>query len=97
MLDMKEGRMAIFKDREKFGSNVLHTVLALGLWLGTIHFNVILVLFAIFFLPLSKALLLVFFSLSLSLSLDYLFIYLSAAKSVFQCNWVAAIVYDNPS
>ncbi|VVA10110.1 PREDICTED: diacylglycerol [Prunus dulcis] len=59
MVEMKEERMAIFKGREKFGSNALHTVVALGIWLGTIHFNVILVFFAILFLPLSKALLVI--------------------------------------
>ncbi|CAN6541353.1 unnamed protein product [Malus baccata var. baccata] len=59
MMEMKEEesqKMAVFKGREIFGSNVLHMVLALGIWLGTIHFNAALVLFTIFFLPFSKAL-----------------------------------------
>ncbi|KAG5134442.1 hypothetical protein JHK82_025630 [Glycine max] len=51
----------VFKGSEVFGDtspNYLKTILALALWLGTIHFNVALVLFAIFFLSLHKALLL---------------------------------------
>ncbi|XP_009369766.2 diacylglycerol O-acyltransferase 2D-like [Pyrus x bretschneideri] len=60
MVEMQEEeyqKMAVFKGREKFGSNVLHMFMALGIWLGTIHFNVGLILFTIFFLPFSKALL----------------------------------------
>lgn len=52
----------VFKGSEVFGDtspNYLKTILALALWLGTIHFNVALVLFAIFFLSLHKALLFV--------------------------------------
>ncbi|KAL5752244.1 hypothetical protein ACOSP7_022431 [Xanthoceras sorbifolium] len=47
----------VFKGNEEFHSNVVHTMLALALWLGIIHFNVLLVLFTIFFMPLSKSLL----------------------------------------
>ncbi|TQD89075.1 hypothetical protein C1H46_025363 [Malus baccata] len=60
MVEMNEEeyqKMAVFKGREKFGSNVLHMFVALGIWLGTIHFNVGLILFTIFFFPFSKALL----------------------------------------
>ncbi|KAM1479455.1 hypothetical protein ACFX2I_026736 [Malus domestica] len=60
MVEMKEEesqKIAVFKGREIFGSNALHSFVALGIWLGTIHFNVALVLFTIFFLPFSKALL----------------------------------------
>ncbi|XP_048431320.1 diacylglycerol O-acyltransferase 2D-like isoform X2 [Pyrus x bretschneideri] len=60
MVEMKEEesqKIAVFKGREIFGSNALHSFVALGIWLGTIHFNMALVLFTIFFLPFSKALL----------------------------------------
>lgn len=52
----KDGGLTVITGREEFGSSALHTLVALGLWLGTIHFNVVLVLFTLFFLPLSKAL-----------------------------------------
>lgn len=51
----------VFKGAEEFESNRLHSVVALGIWLGAIHFNLALLFFS-FFLPLSKAFLFVFFS-----------------------------------
>ena len=62
----------VFKATEVFAaessskSKGFKATLALALWLGAIHFNGALMLFAFLFLPLSKALL--FVSLSLSLS-----------------------------
>ncbi|KAG2695078.1 hypothetical protein I3760_07G000100 [Carya illinoinensis] len=47
----------VFKGAEEFESTRMHSVVALGLWLGAIHFNVALLLVSLFFLPLSKALL----------------------------------------
>jgi len=49
--------------REEFGnsSNTFSAILAMALWLGAIHFNVALVLFALFYLPLPKLLLFVFY------------------------------------
>ncbi|XP_057448878.1 diacylglycerol O-acyltransferase 2D [Lotus japonicus] len=49
----------VFNGRQEFSdsSNVPSTIFAMSLWLGAIHFNVALVLFAVFFLPLSKSLL----------------------------------------
>ncbi|KAI6700291.1 hypothetical protein NL676_014615 [Syzygium grande] len=55
-------KFRVFNGREQFpSSNVLHTVTALLIWLGAIHFDAILVLFSLLFLPLSKALLVVGF------------------------------------
>ncbi|KAI4325721.1 hypothetical protein MLD38_031095 [Melastoma candidum] len=43
--------MKVFDGRKEFpSSNVFHTVVALGIWLGAIHFNVLLVLFSLLFL-----------------------------------------------
>lgn len=47
----------VFKGRQEFQSNILHAVIALGIWLGAIHFNVAVVLFSLLFLPFSYALL----------------------------------------
>nr|ARF06254.1 diacylglycerol acyltransferase 2 [Litchi chinensis] len=47
----------VFKGRDEFDSNIMRAMLALAIWLGTIHFNVLLVLTSIFILPLSKSLL----------------------------------------
>ncbi|OIV93678.1 hypothetical protein TanjilG_16529 [Lupinus angustifolius] len=52
--------LKVFKASEEFSdvsSNSLKTIVALGLWLGTIHLNAALILFALLFLPLSKSLL----------------------------------------
>ncbi|KAK7386589.1 hypothetical protein VNO78_26922 [Psophocarpus tetragonolobus] len=51
----------VFKGSEEFGdtsANYAKTILALALWLGTIHFNAALMLFAVLFISLRKALLL---------------------------------------
>ncbi|CAJ1930734.1 unnamed protein product [Sphenostylis stenocarpa] len=49
----------VISGREEFGdsSNLLSAILAMVLWLGAIHFNVALILFALFFLPFTKFLL----------------------------------------
>ncbi|RDX79176.1 Diacylglycerol O-acyltransferase 2D, partial [Mucuna pruriens] len=49
--------------REEFGdsSSLLSVILAMVLWLGAIHFNITLIIFAVFFLPISKSLLFVFY------------------------------------
>ncbi|KAK7250746.1 hypothetical protein RIF29_33387 [Crotalaria pallida] len=50
----------VFKASEVFAdssSNAFKTIFALAFWLGAIHLNALLVLFALLFLPLSKALL----------------------------------------
>ncbi|KAI5438475.1 diacylglycerol O-acyltransferase 2D [Lathyrus oleraceus] len=54
-----------FNGREEFSdsSNTFHSILALSLWLGWIHFNIALILSAIFLLPLSKSLLVIGFLL----------------------------------
>ncbi|XP_048335214.1 diacylglycerol O-acyltransferase 2D [Ziziphus jujuba] len=64
----EDGGLTVFTGREELGSSVLlRTLAALGIWLGTIHFNALLVLFSLLFLPLSKALvvfgLLLFFAI----------------------------------
>lgn len=45
-----------FSGRKEFPSNIFLSIFALTLWLGSIHFNVLLVLFSLIFLPLSKSL-----------------------------------------
>ncbi|RZC30136.1 Diacylglycerol O-acyltransferase 2D isoform B [Glycine soja] len=49
----------LISGREEFGdsSNLFSAILAMVLWLGAIHFNIALILLAVFFLPLSKSLL----------------------------------------
>ncbi|KAK1587942.1 hypothetical protein Q3G72_018510 [Acer saccharum] len=55
MGEHKEGYRE-FKGKEGFPSNVFYTTVALFIWLGIIHFLVLLVLFTVFFLPLTKSL-----------------------------------------
>ncbi|GLT29984.1 hypothetical protein SLA2020_048110 [Shorea laevis] len=45
-----------FRGREEFRSTIFDAILALTLWLGPIYFNAFLVLISLFFLPLSKSL-----------------------------------------
>ncbi|KAL2348728.1 hypothetical protein Fmac_002728 [Flemingia macrophylla] len=49
----------VISGRQQFGdsSNVFDTIIAMALWLGAIHFNIALIFYAVFFLPLSKSLL----------------------------------------
>lgn len=67
-LDGGGGEEKLFSGREEFGksSNTFKQIVALAIWLGAIHFDAALVLFALLFLPLSKALLFVFTLLLLS-------------------------------
>ncbi|KAI3426627.1 uncharacterized protein J3R85_009825 [Psidium guajava] len=51
-------KLKVFNGREEFpSSNIWHTMVALGIWLGAIHFVALLVLFSLLFLSPSKALL----------------------------------------
>ncbi|KAF7829088.1 diacylglycerol O-acyltransferase 2D [Senna tora] len=52
------GEEKVFRGRDEFGksSNTFKQIVALAIWLGAIHFNAALLLFALFFLPFSKAL-----------------------------------------
>ncbi|KAK7406966.1 hypothetical protein VNO78_08602 [Psophocarpus tetragonolobus] len=49
----------VISGREEFGnsSNLFSAILAMALWLGAIHFNIVLIILALFFLTLSKSLL----------------------------------------
>lgn len=60
-VELKMATEKVFNGREEFSdsSNAFHSILALSLWLGWIHFNIALILSAIFLLPLSKSLLFV--------------------------------------
>jgi hypothetical protein len=71
-----EPQPRVFKGREEFESNVLHAVVALGIWLGAIHFNVALLLFSLYFLPLSKSLLFAFWPFPFFFFLSFLFLLL---------------------
>ncbi|KAE8720577.1 Diacylglycerol O-acyltransferase 2 [Hibiscus syriacus] len=48
-----------FNGRNGIPSNILHGVLACALWIGSMHFNVSVLLFSFLFLPFSKSLLVV--------------------------------------
>ncbi|KAF8011240.1 hypothetical protein BT93_J1750 [Corymbia citriodora subsp. variegata] len=51
-------KLRVFNGREEFpSSNILHTILAFGIWLGAIHFDTMLVLSSLLFLSPSRALL----------------------------------------
>jgi 2-acylglycerol O-acyltransferase 2 len=55
---MKEESTTVLRAREEDenDSNTMHTLVAVAIWLGGIHFNVVLVIFSLFFLPLSYSL-----------------------------------------
>ncbi|KAM7276177.1 hypothetical protein ACFE04_018043 [Oxalis oulophora] len=63
---MKE-TTTVFRARDEFGkeSNTMHTLVAVAIWLGGIHFNVILIAFSLFFLPLPYSLMILGFLLFL--------------------------------
>ncbi|XWS41374.1 hypothetical protein CRYUN_Cryun17cG0076200 [Craigia yunnanensis] len=46
-----------FSGRHEFPSNMVHGILAIGMWIGAMHFNVLLLLLCLLFLPFSKFLL----------------------------------------
>lgn len=69
----EEEEVSILGGEEQLGFiALLRTVTAMAIWLGAIHFNVALLLFSLFFLPLSYSLLLVLFSI-LILYLSFFF------------------------
>ena len=53
------GEEKVFRGRDEYSSNMFNSIIALAIWLGAIHFTAALVLLAVFFLSLSKALLFV--------------------------------------
>lgn len=54
----RQKKLRVFNGREEFpSSNIWHTMVALGIWLGGIHFVAVLVLFSLLFLSPSNALL----------------------------------------
>lgn len=54
----QQKKLRVFNGREEFpSSNIWHTMVALGIWLGGIHFVAVLVLFSLLFLSPSNALL----------------------------------------
>lgn len=56
----ENGGVTVIKGRQGSGKDVFfHTIVALAIWLGAMHFIFFLVLFSLFFLPFSKALLFV--------------------------------------
>lgn len=63
-----DGEEKVFIARDEYGksSNAFKQIVALAIWLGAIHFDAALVLIALLFFPLSRALLFVLYSLSLS-------------------------------
>lgn len=75
-----------FHGREEFNSNIMHTMAALAIWLGAIHFNFLLILFSILCLSFSKCLLWV--------TLFFLFTFLPLPYSYFRiCLRLAIIVF----
>ena len=50
-----------FSGRHEFPSNMVHGILAIGMWIGALHFNALLLLLSLLFLPFSKFLLYVLF------------------------------------
>lgn len=51
-----------FRGKNEFPSNLLHGILAIAMWIGSVHFDIFLLLFSFLFLPFSKFLVLVLFS-----------------------------------
>ncbi|KAE8697399.1 Diacylglycerol acyltransferase family isoform 3 [Hibiscus syriacus] len=52
-----------FSGKDEFPSNMFNRILAIALWLGSLHFNFFLLLFSFLFLPFSKFLMVVGFLL----------------------------------
>ena len=50
-----------FSGRHEFPSNMVHGILAIGMWIGALHFNALLLLLSLLCLPFSKFLLYVLF------------------------------------
>ncbi|XP_011004406.1 PREDICTED: diacylglycerol O-acyltransferase 2 isoform X2 [Populus euphratica] len=55
--EQEQGELTIFKARELFSSNIILSLIAVAIWLGSIHFVVLLVIFSLLFLSFSKCLL----------------------------------------
>lgn len=43
-----------FRGKDEFPSNMLHGILAIAMWIGSVHFDFFLLLFSFLFLPFSK-------------------------------------------
>jgi 2-acylglycerol O-acyltransferase 2 len=55
--EQEQGELTTFKARELFSSNIILSLIAVAIWLGSIHFVVLLVIFSLLFLSFSKCLL----------------------------------------
>nr|QDH09136.1 diacylglycerol O-acyltransferase 2 [Idesia polycarpa] len=55
--EQEKGELTIFKARELFSSNIILSLIAVAIWLGSIHFVVVLVIFSLLLLSFSKCLL----------------------------------------
>lgn len=55
--EQEQGELTTFKARELFSSNIILSLIAVAIWLGLIHFVVLLVIFSLLFLSFSKCLL----------------------------------------
>ncbi|KAA3475575.1 Diacylglycerol O-acyltransferase 2-like protein [Gossypium australe] len=52
-----------FRGKDEFPSNMLHGILAIAMWIGSVHFDIFLFLFSFLFLPFSKFLMVLGFLL----------------------------------